>query len=129
MKIALPLSLLLALSVPGDDGRSATQPASVAGCYLRAEDQLQLTDVQAQQLCLGATSEEGPVDCYVAARSLAITDPQRVLLCRCAESTEPADCWSRLTRDSQLIDAQIEAVCSPTVSMGLLVNCMPAAAY
>lgn len=101
-------------------------PSSAATCFLLARRQTRLTDDQIQTLCLGAAIPSGPVQCYLAARRrLNLTDDQKLVLCRCSGSTEPVDCFRRLDFETGLTDGQIQQMCSPTLSLGLLGNCRP----
>jgi hypothetical protein len=105
--------------------RSAT-----ASCFLLAKDRTNLLDDQASDLCRGTPSATGPVLCYESADdALLLTVSQRLELCRCAESSEPVNCYARLRRESQLADAQIAELCAPASVDQLLPNCRPAAEY
>lgn len=109
----------------GPDAGVHPGPLTTATCYLEAERNTPLLQTQINELCIGAPNE-GPVECFLAAtRSLAITDPQKIALCHCATSVEPVVCYLRLQREARLLTSQIETMCSPTVSQGLLANCRP----
>lgn len=104
----------------------APSPSAPAFCYIAARDRTMLLDDQIFALCQGAPTPTGPVDCFVqASRRLMFTDTQRVLLCRCAISAEPVDCVEMLNRETFLPDREIEQLCSPTLSRGLLSSCVP----
>lgn len=97
-----------------------------ARCFVAARRQTNLLDDQIFALCEGAPTASGPVECFVQARRrLMFTDAQRVVLCRCAWSAEPVDCVEMLEEETFLLDREIEALCSPTLSQGLLSNCVP----
>ncbi|HEY8427629.1 MAG TPA: hypothetical protein VIL20_04610 [Sandaracinaceae bacterium] len=101
-------------------------PSAPAICYVAASEQTELLDDQIFALCQGAPTATGPVECYVAAaRRLMLTDAQRVALCRCAPSAEPVDCVEMLERETRLLQREIEQLCAPTLSRGLLANCIP----
>ncbi len=101
-------------------------PDTTATCFVQGQRSTALLQTQVNELCVGAPTPTGPVDCYVAATShLILTDPQKIGLCHCARSTEPVDCYLRLQRESMLITSQIETICSPTINLGLLPNCRP----
>lgn len=104
----------------------APSVSAPAVCYVTARRLTNLLDDQIFALCEGAPTASGPVECFVQARRrLMLTDGQRVLLCRCAWSTEPVDCVEMLENETFLLDREIEALCSPTLSRGLLSNCVP----
>ncbi len=100
-----------------------------AVCYVAASQQTMLADPQIFSLCEGAPTPQGPVECYVASQRLGITDAQRVLLCRCAASAEPAECFRMLNTETFLTDDQIEQLCSPTLVRGLSASCIPTSFY
>lgn len=137
----IPFVLVLALAlgvgastlegcVPVDSaqaqGPDAGSPRPIVGvdCVGLAIRHTGLTPVQTQQLCLGAPTSGGPIDCYLqAVRQLQITDDQAVLLCRCSPSREPVACWEHGRTQGRMLDDQLMLMCSPTLAMGLLPNC------
>lgn len=115
-----------------DGGAPATRPGpmTTATCYVRAQRQTTLLDTQITELCFGAPTPAGPVECFLAARSnLMLTDPQKIALCHCALSSEPVDCYVYMRTNTMLVTSQIESVCSPTISQGLLSNCQVIGGY
>ncbi len=105
---------------------SPAPPYAAADCYLQARERTSLLQEQIEALCVGAPSPTGPIDCFLAARrQLRIPDDDAILLCRCAPNTGPYECFERMRRRTDLTDAQIEHLCSPTLSQGLLANCRP----
>jgi hypothetical protein len=133
--IAGVVGLILIARTPDSDLRaqediSPRDTSATANCFLLAKDRTNLLDDQASDLCRGTPSATGPVLCYESADdALLLTSGQRLELCRCAESTEPVDCYARLRRESQLADAQIAELCAPASVDQLLPNCRPAADY
>ena len=132
------VGLVLIARTPDSDLRAQEEVVSppprdtsaTASCFLLAKERTNLLDDQAATLCRGTPSATGPVLCYESADAgLLLTTGQRIELCRCAESTEPVDCYARLRRGSQLADAQIADLCAPANVEQLLANCRPAADY
>jgi hypothetical protein len=110
----------------------APRPTPITGvnCFSLAERRTRLTTIQQEQLCLGAPTARGPVDCYLrASRELMLTDDEAIVLCRCSESAEPVTCWDRLRRQSNITNNQITALCAPTIALGLIGNCRPVGYY
>ena len=100
--------------------------SATAACFLRAEDTTSLLDAEAQNLCRGAPTPNGPISCYLAAEEhLDLLSDQAVRLCQCAESTEPVACWDAVDDEGSVSDEQTEQLCAPRIAYGLLANCRP----
>lgn len=145
--VAIAIALALSTGLTGCEGCAADRSAHAqvldagmrtpngyplpgpAGCYLAAQERTNLLDLQAYQLCQGAPTPMGPIDCFVESeRRLMLTDAQSLLLCRCAASSQPVECFEMLDESTRLTDPEIQELCSPTLSLGLLASCYPRAA-
>ena len=128
------LALVAAASTACDPAREAgaqelaqaRDRSPTAGCFLYAQDATTLLQADAFDLCRGAPTATGPVQCYLAANDrLTLTTQQDVRLCQCASNTEPVDCWDQVSDETTIPDAQIEELCAPRAAYGLLSNCRP----
>lgn len=108
----LPRSWPLALAVLAAAAPPDLAPFPTLACYKRASERLGLTNVQSEQLCVGATST-APTRCYDAAtHTVGLTDLDAVRLCQLATSTEPARCVAHLERTTGYDQATIVSYCT-----------------
>jgi hypothetical protein len=106
-------------------GQRATLEDSVL-CVERAQHETDLVPGQIRRLCIATPSPRGPLDCYLEARrTLALTDQQRIDLCRCSADAAPAQCVHALRDRALMTDPEMVAMCSPTLTLGLRVDCTP----
>jgi hypothetical protein len=124
------LFILALLAVSADEGRA--QPAAVptladtAQCLERARHETDLLERQLDRLCIATPSPTAPVACYLeASRSLLLTDPQSIELCRCTATLAPVQCFRQLRDAERLTEQEMVALCSPTVTLGLRLDCTP----
>lgn len=124
-------ALALALGATDDASPASAQPhparrEDTLACLQRAAHETDLLAGQITRLCWATPSPDAPVDCYLAARgSLHLTDPQSVLLCRCADSIAPATCVDSLHHATLLTDPEMISLCSPTIVLRLRADCTP----
>lgn len=85
-------------------------PTGPLRCYLTATHHASLTQVQAKQLCIGAT-DESPAWCFLQAAT-SFTDAQAVQLCAGASSPAPSACAYQLKNDNHLDDGTIVSYCA-----------------
>lgn len=126
-----PLALTLAASLglvtdSVSAQRAAPTLADTAACVEAAQRRTELVPVQIQRLCVATPSPVAPVDCYVeATRTLLLTDPQGILLCRCTATLQPIACFRALRDAALLTEPEMVDACSPTVTLGLRADCTP----
>lgn len=123
----LGASLVLARSTTAQPpaGQRATLQ-DTALCVENAQHETDLVPGQIRRLCIATPSPRGPVDCYIeATHSLDLTDSQGVELCRCSSGIEPARCVHALRDRASMTEPEMIAMCSPTLTLGLRVDCTP----
>ena len=133
--IVLSLSLFGVLGAGFVLARSTTaQPPAgqratledTALCVEHAQRETDLVPGQIRRLCIATPSPRGPLDCYIEAmHTLDLTDQQRVDLCRCSADAQPARCVHALRDRALMTDPEMVAMCSPTITLGLRVDCTP----
>jgi hypothetical protein len=132
-RVALVLVAALAVaSVSGGSDaraqRDAPAPtlADTAACAETARRRTELVPTQIRRLCVATPSPTAPVDCYVAAtRTLLLTDPQGIELCRCTATLGPIECVRALRDAALLTDPEMVEACSPTITRALRADCTP----
>lgn len=120
LTLATFFGLGLAL-VATDAPSTAAQPRidTSLQCVEDANQRTALIDAQLDTLCLGTPTPTGPVDCFVEARSLVLTDDQGISLCRCSPNNEPVACYRQVSATSLITQDEIIALCSPSLVRGL----------
>lgn len=129
IRILAALTLLLAF-VPRYDVPTVqaqqTPLQAIEACIDVASHNTNLLTLQKVRLCNAAPNAHGPVDCFVeATRTLMLTDPQGIALCRCTPSNAPIACFRRVRSDEFITQDEIIARCSPTTTQGLGFDCRP----
>ncbi len=98
---------------------------AIEACMEVASQRTSLLTLQKVRLCNAAPNPEGPVACFVEARTLLLTDAQSIALCRCTPTSEPIACFRRVRAAESITQDEIVARCSPTTLRDLGFDCRP----
>lgn len=118
--VTLSLGLVSSHAAP-----TAAQPAIERSlqCIEDAGSRTLLLAAQLDRLCIAAPTPRGPVDCFVQAQGMFLTDEQGITLCRCSPDDAPIDCYRQVRETSSMLQEDIIALCSPSLVRGLGPSC------
>jgi len=122
------LVLLLAFLLRGEAPRAQAQRtplSAIEACMEVASQRTSLLTLQKVRLCNAAPNASGPVDCFVEAQTLMLTEAQGIALCRCTPSNEPIACFRRIRTAEAITQEEIILRCSPTMLRDLGFDCRP----
>lgn len=124
LALLAPLACALAL-VATDASPSAAQASldTSLQCIEEAGNRTMLLTSQHDRLCIGAPTPTGPVDCFIEAQGMFLTDEQAITLCRCSPDPAPIACYRQVRSSTMLTQDEILALCAPTLVRGLGPSC------
>lgn len=127
MKTLIATTMLMAAVVlpRGASAQDAALSPALA-CIAVAQDQTLIDEGDAEKLCEGSPSANGPVDCYALGQDeTTLSNVQLIELCRCAVDVTPVQCFTRGLEITDMFDGRVIDECRPIRVQRLRFDCTP----